>query len=192
MVFSASVLAVVFLWVDLTPKVEAEFFFSRDDPQYVASAQVSERFPTTQQIILRVAAPDIRDAAYRERVERLAGTLSGVDGVVDVSSVANRDAFESPLWQRVLISEDQRATNLLLEVEPDTSDPGLLIEEIERVTAEFQDADFGAVISGVPYVIELIRRNLFRDLAMFSVVAAVVFAAIVAVVYRSGAIVSAP
>jgi predicted RND superfamily exporter protein len=189
MVFSASVLAVVFLWVDLTPKVEAEFFFSRDDPQYVASAQVSERFPTTQQIILRVAAPDIRDAAYRERVERLAGTLSGVDGVVDVSRVANRDAFESPLWQRVLISEDQRATNLLLEVEPDTSDPGLLIEEIERVTAEFQDADFGAVISGVPYVIELIRRNLFRDLAMFSVVAAVVFAAIVAVVYRSGAIV---
>jgi predicted RND superfamily exporter protein len=190
MVFSVSVLAVVFLWVDLTPRVEAEFFFSRDDPQYVASAEIADRFPTSQQIIIRATAPDIRSEEYRERVERLADALSAVDGVVGINSVANRDAFESPLWQRVLLSADGRATNLLIEVQPDPTGPGTLIEDVERATAEYQDSEFGLVVSGVPYVVELIRRNLFRDLTVFSVVAAVVFATIIAVVYRSGAIVT--
>ncbi len=186
---TALAMVVVFTWVDLTPRVEAEFFFSRDDPQYVASAAIADQFPTGQQLIVRAAATDITAADYRTRVADLADAMLDLDGVTAINSIANRNAFDSPLWGRVLIAPDERATNLLVDVQPDASNGSAFISEIENVTAQFDSPDFELVVSGVPYVIELIRRNLSRDLTVFSSVAIVVFATIVAIVYRAAPIV---
>ncbi|MEE8134916.1 MAG: MMPL family transporter, partial [Gemmatimonadales bacterium] len=186
---TALAMVVVFTWVDLTPRVEAEFFFSRDDPQYVASAAIADQFPTGQQLIVRAAATDITAADYRTRVADLADAMLDLDGVTAINSIANRNAFDSPLWGRVLIAPDERATNLLVDVQPDASNSSAFISEIENVTAQFDSPGFELVVSGVPYVIELIRRNLSRDLTVFSSVAIVVFATIVAIVYRAAPIV---
>ncbi len=186
---TALAMIIVFVWVDLTPRVEAEFFFSRDDPQYVASAEIADQFPAGSQIIIRAAATDVTDADYRSAIAALGDALSDLEGVAAINSIAKRDAFESPLWGRVLIAPDERATNLLLDVDPDAGKSSALISEIEDITAQFDSPDFELVVSGIPYVIELIRRNLFRDLTVFSTVAIVVFAAIVAIVYRAAPIV---
>lgn len=186
---TALAMIIVFVWVDLTPRVEAEFFFSRDDPQYIASAEIADRFPTGSQIIIRAAATDVTDADYRSAVAALGDALSDLDGVTAINSIANHNAFASPLWGRVLIAPDERATNLLLDVDPEASNSSAFIAEIEDITAQFDSPEFQLVVSGVPYVIELIRRNLFRDLTVFSTVAIVVFATIVAIVYRAAPIV---
>ncbi|MEE8135484.1 MAG: MMPL family transporter [Gemmatimonadales bacterium] len=182
-------MTIVLVWVDLTPRVEAEFFFSRDDPQYVASAEIAGLFPTGSQIIIRAAATDVTTADYRSAIAAVGEALSAIEGVAAINSIANRDAFESPLWGRVLIAPDERATNLLVDVSPDASNSSAFISEIENVTAQFDRPEFELVVSGVPYVIEHIRRNLLRDLTVFSTVAIVVFATIVAIVYRAAPIV---
>ena len=44
---------VVGLFVDVSPRVEGDFFFAEDDPQMQASREVAERFPGSPQVILR-------------------------------------------------------------------------------------------------------------------------------------------
>ena len=41
LIAAAVAVALVVRWVDLTPRVETDFFFSPDDPQYVASAAIA-------------------------------------------------------------------------------------------------------------------------------------------------------
>jgi hypothetical protein len=44
---------VVLKWIDLSPEVESEFFFSREDPQLVALQEMDRRFPSPEQVIVR-------------------------------------------------------------------------------------------------------------------------------------------
>ena len=185
LIAAAVAVTLVVRWVDLTPRVETDFFFSPDDPQYVASAAIAERFPAGQQLIVRIAAPDIRAPRYAERVRELGDAIGELDGVTGVTSVANQDAFESPLWNRVLVSPDEGATSMVVNIRVAPDSTARFVEAIETVTAEWSAEDFQLVISGVPYVIELIRRNLSRDLAVFSSVAFLTFGVIVALIYRS-------
>ena len=182
---AALAVAAVVRWVDLTPRVETDFFFSPDDPQYLASASIADRFPAGQQVIVRIAAADIRAPRYGERVRELGDAIGRLDGVTGIASIANQDVFESPLWNRVLVSPGERATNMLVDIRVEPDHTAQFMEEIEAVTAEWNTEDFALVTSGVPYVVELIRRNLSRDLAVFSSVAFLTFGLIVALIYRS-------
>ena len=87
---------------DLSPRVEADFFFSRDDPQLRASRELADRFPSSEQVIIRSAAPDVRSDTYVESVSRLADDLDEIEGVRSVNSIASEDASGSPLWRRHL------------------------------------------------------------------------------------------
>ena len=42
--------------VELSPKVESDFFFAPDDPQLDESNRIDEQFPGSPQVIVRVAA----------------------------------------------------------------------------------------------------------------------------------------
>jgi predicted RND superfamily exporter protein len=55
---------------------------------------------------------------------------------------------------------------------------------VEATTAEFETEDFVLQTSGAPFVLSLIRRNLFRDLIVFSAGSLLVFGVAVAAVYR--------
>ena len=107
---TAASLIALFTWVDLSPRVEGDFFFSPDDPQYLASAEIADRFPQAEQVIVRASAPDIHTEKYRTLVDELTRTLAAAEGVADVSSVANKDATDSPLWRRVLTTPNADAT----------------------------------------------------------------------------------
>lgn len=217
------VLASVVLTVDLTPRVEGDFFFAEDDPQMQASRRVARQFPSSDQVILRVAsdgadtgvAPTgaaladtgaaladtgaaladtgvaLADTAYVRRVSELTGALLAVPGVESAFSVATDDPT-TPLFRRILVNPDPAATNVVLQV--DETPPEILLPRLEAVVADFEGLTHDSpkldiVISGVPVIVELIRRSLFRDLVVFSAAAVAAFALLMTAIYRDAAVV---
>ncbi|HEX9729733.1 MAG TPA: MMPL family transporter [Gemmatimonadales bacterium] len=173
----------VVAWVDLSPRVESDFFFSANDPQLRATVEITERFPSPDQLVIRVAGPDIGSPAYRAGIDTVSRRLRGAPGVEAVYSIA-RDDPESPLWGRLLLPPGGAATNIIAQV--GDLDPARLVPGIEQAVAGRTDIE----ISGVPYVVELIRRSLRHDFVIFSLAALLVFAVVVQVVYRSGRLVA--
>lgn len=179
-------MALVALYVDLSPRVEGDFFFAEDDPQMLASRQVSERFPGGEQVILRVEDLVADPAGYRARMEALANELLLVEGVTGGYSVGLDDPGRSPLFQRLLLTPDSAATNIILQV--DDTDPELLLPRLESVIDAHRAPEVEIVVSGVPVIVELIRRSLYRDLVVFSIAAILLFGLIITLVYRDPAI----
>jgi predicted RND superfamily exporter protein len=178
---------VVFLYVDLSPRVESEFFFSDADPQLQTSIEIDRRFPSPPQIIVRAEAPDLAAASYETAIRDLTADLEEVPGIIGVYSASNQDAVASPLWSRLLLTPDGAATNIVLST--DGTDPAVLVPRVETVVDGHVGPDVDLRLSGVPYVVELIRRSLFRDLIVFSSAALVVFGLVIGAVYRRGRIV---
>ena len=179
--------AAVVLFVDLSPRVEGEFFFADDDPQMQASRRVTEDFPLGSQLVLRVEDRVGRPDAYRARIGALFDDLLAVDGVDGGFSIATHDPERSPLYRRLLLTSDARATNVILSV--DDTAPEVLLPRVEAVVAAHATDELAIVVSGVPAIVELIRRSLYRDLVVFSASAVLVFALIIGVVFRDPAVV---
>jgi len=177
----------VALFVDVSPQVEGDFFFAEDDPQMQASEAVAERFPSSPQIILRVEDLAGAAAAYRDRVGALTEDLLAVEGITGGYSIANADPTGSPLFGRLLLTPDSSATNVILEA--DRIEPEILLPRIETVVDRHASAELGVLTSGVPVIVELIRRSLYRDLVVFSLSAVLAFGLIIGLVYRDAAIV---
>ncbi|HSL82444.1 MAG TPA: MMPL family transporter, partial [Thermoanaerobaculia bacterium] len=76
---------------------------------------------------------------------------------------------------------------LVLELAPDAR-PEELVPRLEAVLAEaraeVQGPGFDLAVSGVPYVVELIRRHLLRDLRVFTAAALALFGLLVVLLYR--------
>jgi predicted RND superfamily exporter protein len=177
----------VVAWTDLSPKVESDFFFSPEDPQLEAAQEMGRRFPAPEQVVVRIASSDVTSPAYRTSIRELTAALGTVAGVSAVNSIATEDEQRSPIWRRMLLTPDSLATNIILSTHD--PDPATLIPRIEAVWQPYDTADFSIAVSGVPYVIELIRRNLLRDLVLFSSAAFLIFGGLVSVVYRDWRIV---
>ncbi len=179
--------AAVVAWADLSPKVESDFFFSQEDPQLQAVQEMARRFPAPEQVVIRIAAPDIARDTYLTSIRELTAELDTVAGVSGVSSIATEDERRSPIWRRMLLTPDSLATNIIVSAyDPDPAD---LIPRLEAVWQPYDEAEFSIAVSGVPYIIELIRRNLLHDLLLFSSAAFLIFGALVSVVYRDWRIV---
>ena len=188
MAFAVVGLIVVAFFVDVSPKVEGEFFFADDDPQMQASQAVREHFPSGSQLILRVVDRVGDRTGYLSRIGQLTAELLDVDGVESGFSVTTNDPSASPLYGRILLTPDPSATNIVLQA--DETDPELLLPPLEAVVERYESEDFDVVISGVPTIVEMIRRSLYRDLVVFSLAAVLVFALLIGVVYRDVAVVA--
>jgi predicted RND superfamily exporter protein len=184
---AALAVALVAIFVDVSPRVEGDFFFAEDDPQMQASRAVAERFPSSPQIILRVEDLAGEEDSYRARVGALTEDLLAIDGITGGYSISNSDPSVSPLFGRVLLTPDSSATNVILQA--DQTDPEILLPRIEEVVAGHASDELEVHTSGVPVIVELIRRSLYRDLMVFSLSAVFVFGLIIGLVYRDAAIV---
>jgi predicted RND superfamily exporter protein len=182
---AAAALAVVIAFVDVEPRVEADFFFSEGDPQLQASRQIEERFVTGRRVILRVADGGLGPDVYRERIGAMTRALGAVEGIANVYSISANDA-SGPLYRRIVLTPDPSVTNVVLAV--DATDPRALVPRIEAVVDSFASDSLAVDVSGAPVIIELVRRSLLRDLVVFSLSAAVVFALLIGIVYRDAAV----
>jgi predicted RND superfamily exporter protein len=184
-----AVIGLLGVWalVDLSPQVEGDFFFAEDDPQLQASQEIGERYGTGSQVVVRVADLSGDRDAYEERIGDLTAAFFAVEGISGGYSITTDDPSRSPLFRRVLLTPDSTATNIVLLA--DDADPELLLPELDRVIASHEGSELDIVVSGVPVIVELIRRNLFKDLVVFSIAAALVFGLLIALIYRDAAIV---
>ena len=180
-------LVAVGVWVDLSPKVESDFFFSADDPQLQASAELERRYPSPPQVVIRAEDRGDDPSGYRDRVRALTDALAEVDGALNVLSITTDNPARSPLFGRILLTPDEHATNLILQT--DGTDPEILLPRLEAVVQAHETPDFDLVMSGVPVIVEQIRRNLFRDLVVFSLAALLLYGLLTGIVYRDVAIV---
>ncbi len=174
--------------VDLKPQVEEQFFFSRQDPQVRADNEILKIFPEWQQIVV-LARGDIGSTGYQQRLRALSDDLADVPGVVEVTSLSRGpkdldDALKSPLWSRLLIARDRRASYVFVSVKKPGGEES--IARVEALKRRFESRGFQLSISGVPYMTELIARNLARDLRVLSLAAACIFGVLLLVVFRSG------
>ena len=176
-------LGAVGVWVDLSPKVESDFFFSEDDPQLQASLELDRRYPRPAQVVVRTEDRAEDPEAYRERIGELTEAFSEVEGVTDVRSITTDNAVSSPLFSRILLTPDEAATNVILSV--DAPDPELLLPRLEAVVERLSTPGLNVVMSGVPVIVEQIRRSLFRDLVVFSLVSLLLYGLLAALIYRN-------
>ena len=178
----------VFIFVDLSPRVQGDFFFAHDDPQMQAAREVADAFPSGAQLILRVTVLGGDVADHREAISELTDGLLAVDGVEGGFSITTDDPASSPLFRRILSTPDPGATNIVLQV--DGTDPEFLLPRIEAVVERHKSDQLSIVISGVPAIVEMVRRSLYRDLIVFSTAAILVFALLIGIIYRDAAIVA--
>ncbi len=177
--------------VDLAPRVEPDFFFASDDPQLAASREIGRLFPGRPQILVD-AAGEIASLAYLERLEGLSAAFEAMPGVAKVHSLVRgprspKAAREGGLWRRLLLPAAGEPGSSLLILEIEETDERRLVAEVEAAMARFESVEprFELHASGVPTVIELVRRRLVEDLRTFSLVSLLVFGLGVALVYRS-------
>ncbi len=187
---AAAGLGAVLAFVDLSPKVESDFFFSEDDPQLQMSNELNERYlgGGEEIVVVRVEDTAADPEVYRERIAELTEAFSGVEGVTSVLSITTDDPEGSPMFGRILVTPDEAATNLIVNV--DRTDPELLLPRLEGVVEAHQAPGLDVVMSGVPVITEQIRRNLFQDLRVFSLASLLLFGLLAALIYRNLGIVA--
>lgn len=173
--------------VQLKPEIGPNFFFSSDDPQMQDEKKIQTLFPQDPQLVFSVKG-DIHSEKYLERIDKLSSDLMDLEKVISVQSLtAGPGSLEraktGPLWKRILISEDGESSLLVAFIED--IDPEVFVPKIEAVIQKNEEPDFQILVSGEPYIIELLRRSLFEDLKKFSVVAFIVFGCLFLFFFRS-------
>jgi len=197
---AVSAVVAVLLLVDLTPRVESDFFFAADAPELQSAQRIDALFPSHSQILLAARAADVHAPEYTETVAELTDRLAALDGVAAVHSITSGPAspaaaFDGPFWRRLLVPAARETpggvapaapglTYLVVEVADRA--PAGLVEDLEAVVAGIERDRPGTrvAISGVPYVVERIRRALLRDLRTFTLAAVAVFGLVIALLYR--------
>ncbi|MCP4652967.1 MAG: MMPL family transporter [Candidatus Omnitrophica bacterium] len=186
-VISALVVGGLLLVADLKPHVDNDFFFSGDSPQFKSEEKIAEMFPQYSQIIIS-AKGDIYSETYLRRIEQLTKELMSLDHITGVKSLIDGPgdadtAIKSPLWKRLLVSDDEGSSNIIVFLEDVPAEE--IIPKLENAVWYFNAPYFELKIAGVAYVVELIRRNLVRDLIVFSSAAFIIFAIVIFVIFKS-------
>jgi predicted RND superfamily exporter protein len=131
--------------------------------------------------------------AYADRIHALSVELAKVPGVTAVISINPgpkghgpkdiKDALKSPLWTNILIGKHHRSTDVIATVNDDVG--AQTIDGVQAIKNKFDRPGFEVVISGLPYVTEMISRTMARDLRTFSLAAIGVFGVVLFVLFRS-------
>lgn len=184
-------IAVIFmLLVDMRPKISPDFFFGSDDPEIAETRAIARLFPAEEFLVLSVESPDIASRRYYSAVKKLTDTLTRLPGFSRVISITEgpatlRAARNSPFWRPLLINDDESATLVLVFLARDASSLQVpVVEEIAYAVAQ-NKAVSGVHISGMPYIVEEIRKSLVRDAKLFSTTVLVLFALLLWGLYRS-------
>jgi len=180
--------AVLFNYVNLVPRVDNNFFFSNTDPQFQDENSISRLFKRKDSLLIINAAGPIRSKEYMQHVHDLSASLLKLGGISGVKSITHgpsslEDAIQGPLWNRLLISKDQKSTNIVIFLQDSYAQA--VIPIIEKLTLNYSHDGFHLIMSGPPYIVELISRHLLKDIRVFSVLVLVIFGAIVLLIFRS-------
>ncbi len=179
---------VLFKYVNLIPQVDYNFFFSNSDPQFKDENSISRLFKRKDSLLIINAAGPIKSKEYMQHVRDLSTSLLKLGGIVGVKSIAHgpnglEDAIQGPLWNRLLICKDQQSTNIIVFLKDYSSHA--VIPIIEKLTLKSSQNNFHLIMSGPPYIVELISRHLLKDIRVFSLMVLIIFGIVVLLIFRS-------
>ncbi len=179
---------VLFNYVNLVPRVDDNFFFSSTDPQFKDENSISRLFKRKDTLLIINAAGPVRSPEYLQNVREISASLLKLAGIIDVKSIARgpnglEDAIKGPLWDRLLISRDLKSTNIVVFLKGSFSPS--LISAIEKLTIKYSRNNFHLIMSGPPYIVELISRHLLKDIRVFSLLVLIIFGMVVMFIFRS-------
>jgi len=179
---------VLFNYVNLVPRVDNNFFFSNTDPQFQDENFISHLFKRKDSLLIINAAGPIESKEYMQKVRDLGDSLLKLRGIAAIKSIAHgpnglEDAIKGPLWERLLISKDQKSTNIIVFLKD--SFPQSLISNIEKLILAYSRDDFHLIMSGPPYIVELISRHLLKDIRVFTLLVLVIFGVVILFIFRS-------
>lgn len=175
--------------VDLRPQVTPDFFFGSNDPDLAQSEQIRSMFPSDDFLIVSVASNNIGTEKYFGNLSKLAADIGRIEGISRLVSVADgpgsvEEAKDSPFWRPLLISEREDATLIIAFVENPV--PENLVSEVEAAARLFDTKEsFQVRLSGMPYIVDQIRRSLVQDIKIFSSSALAIFTVVLLIVFRS-------
>jgi uncharacterized protein len=183
-----AILYIFFNLVDLTPQIGSDFFFSSENPRLQENRLLYKVFPGESSLVVISIAGDIETPVYYSRIGELSDKLTQLSSVSDVRSLTKGpesldSARTSPLWKRIVIAEGERSTNILLLLKDNSYKQ--IIADIEDIVSNYDNPYFKIRISGVPYLVEMIRRRLLFDMKVFSSIACFIFGLIVVLMFRS-------
>jgi len=165
-------LGILFFFIDLTPHVDYDVFFSPDDPSYKADVEISRLFPRNDSQLIISVTGNIYSSEYKEKMKKLGDHLSELNHVSDVKSIMHgpknvEDATKSPFWRRLLIPDHKQSSNIVL-----IFDNSIPIEKLDKVILKienlkflFEAKDFKIHISGFPYIVDLINPSSVVNIA---------------------------
>ena len=183
---------VVITYIDLKPQVDRNFFFSESDPHLQTENRIAELFPGKSQAIILLTYKEPTHEDHRNLVEKLSRSLGALEGVKSVTSLVRgpssvEDAYESPLWKRLLLAPDGRSSNIILSLERKS-----VAETISRIETELSRSvpseNVGVAISGVPYIVTKITERLTEEVKKFSLLSFGVFFVLTFLLFRSFAV----
>src|SRR5262245_5620217 len=126
---------VIFSFVPLTPQVDYDVFFSKEDPSYKSDINISKHFPRNDSQILVSFGGNIYSDSYKKKVKKFGDLLLGFPGVSDVKSIMHgpksvEHAVKSPFWSRLLISDGGRSSNMIATLSSDVNNSPDLINRV--------------------------------------------------------------
>jgi uncharacterized protein len=179
---------VLFNYVNLVPRVDNNFFFSNNDPQFKDEILISRLFVRKDTLLIINATGPIESSEYMQKINALGQTLLKLRGITGVKSIARgpqnlQNAMQSPLWQRLLIPKDHRSTNIVVLLQDSLS--YAVIPKIEKLVSQNSGPGFHLMMSGPPYIVELISRHLLKDIRVFTLLTLTIFGAVSFIIFRS-------
>ena len=79
---------ILFNCVNLIPRVDNNFFFSDNDPQFQDENAISRLFKRKDTLLIINATGPIRSRAYMDQVQDLGTSLLKLQGIVGIQSIA--------------------------------------------------------------------------------------------------------
>ena len=179
---------VLFRYIDFTPHVDYDFFFSNEDMHYQADTSISKVFTRKDSQIIISVSGNVYSADYANKIKYLSSILKTIKGVTGIKSITDgprdlKDAIESPFWSRLLIADNKESTNVVVIVQGSSHNG--MISKIESLTGVMDEPDFHIKISGFPYIVEQIQKQLQKDLTKFTLLAFALFALVVVMIFHS-------
>ncbi len=180
-------LFVLFSYVNLTPQIGRNFFFSSSDPQLQQERKISESFKRQGGQLIVSIEGQIKSRQYYQKINQLTKGINSLPGVENTFSISNgpgniQKALNSPLWRRLLIAGDN-STYIIVNLKKDLIKKA--IDSIETLIEKTASSDFKPFISGTPYITDLIQENLLDDFKTFSFLAFFIFSIVIMITFRS-------
>jgi predicted RND superfamily exporter protein len=181
--------------VDLEPKISANFFFSNDSKIFKEVSQVNKEFPSGEQIIIGVPAKDITSSYYVEKIRNLTNDLQNIKNIDAALSITKgpediEAALNNPLWKRVVVSKNHDASFIICFLNKN-SDYEKVIFDVEKITQKYRKQSLDVKISGMPYIVDQMRKNISQDMKNYTLIAIFLCSLTLLIIYRSFLIVIA-